>query len=228
MTATLQRPEDAAPPQRRSTLALVAVGVVVVAVVGLTAVFGVQRPPELDTIADQPGPPPPEAVAWTNWRDDETCLYVATPTGEVTTPWCSSMGGELVAWTEDGQLVLRTWEGRGQLRTLDPQTATFTGRLDDEQDAVPPAADAVWTERDGDELVVRDLATDAELWRTAAPDRYTIHGSGKSADGGWIVMVDSAERLLVVPTDGGVAPRVWADDVPGWPSPVWRSVVLSD
>lgn len=228
MTATLERPQARDGRGGRSIVSLVAVGVVVVTIVGLTAVFGVHRPPELASIVDRPDPAPPEAVAWTSWQDDETCVHLADPAGTLTAPWCSSMGGELVGWTASGEVVLRTWEGGGQLRILDPGSGALTGRLEEDGEASLPEGDAVWSERDGDDLVVRDLATDGELWRVAAPERYTIESSGKTADGDWIVMVDSAERLLVMPADGAVAPRVWADDVPAWPAPVWRSVTVAD
>ncbi|HSK23124.1 MAG TPA: hypothetical protein VK906_08115 [Egicoccus sp.] len=208
---------------QRSRVLLVAAAVLVVVTVVLVVVFGVQRPPELATLAAQPSDGPSTAVAWMAWDGDEACVNIARPSGEVTTPWCSAAGGEVVRWS-DGDLVVRTWETGERLRTLDPDDGRATGWLAAERDPAghDPIPDAAWSERDDGTLTVREIGSDRVLWQVEAPERYTVQSSALSADGAWIAMVDSAGRLLVVPADGSAPPRVWADEVPAWPAPVWE------
>lgn len=211
-------------PQRgdRSVPLLVAAAVLVVAVVGAVLVFGVQRPPELPSVADEPDPAPSGAVAWTTWRDGQ-CVHVAEPDGEVRQPFCRDGGYELEGWDDEGHLVLREWRDTERQELLvDAETGevvdtgpnvTLPGRANDDR----PLHD-LWT--DG-ELIVED-ASGSELWRVAAPEGYRLGSSSTSPDGEWIAAIDSADRLLVLPADGGAPPRVWATGVDSYRDVVWE------
>ncbi|MEX2503203.1 MAG: hypothetical protein WD378_00035 [Egicoccus sp.] len=220
MTAT--GTSGSATTDRRSRSLLVSAAVLVIATVVLVVVFGIQRPPGLATLADEPAGGPTAAVAWMAWDRGEGCVRVAEPSGAVTTPWCSQSGGEVVRF--DGEeLVVRTWETGERMRTIDLDDGRSTGWLPAQRDPAPdPVTDAVWAERHDGTLIVHEVGSDRVLWRAEAHERYTIDSSARSPDRTWISMVDSAGRLLVVPADGSAPPRVWADDVPAWPAPVWE------
>jgi hypothetical protein len=207
------RDEDRA----RHPLALVAAAVVVVLVVGLVLLFGVVRPPVLAPLTD---PRFDGAVAFTEW-DREACVTVLEADGTREQVWCDEFGGELVAWAEEG-LVVRTWPGdREELVTIDPASGEVLGSVGGHAD------EGYWREpevrpgraRDGRLEVRHDGVV---LWSTEADDRYEVTAGWLSPDGAWVALQDSAERLLVVPTDGSAPPSVWADDVEPYATLVWR------
>jgi hypothetical protein len=227
MSDTLAPVQPAAEPEppRRSTPLLVAAALLVLAVVGAVMAFGLQRPPALSTVAEAPLPAPTASVAWIAWSAGETCLEVLRPDGSRDRPWCSRSGVELLAWPAAGIEVL-DWGGvHERVLTIDPVSG----------EVLASGADELWWDDDADELWdhdAHDLIVDrrngelvvtssgAELWRVAAPDSYDIHGSIRSPDGAWVAATDAAGRLLVLPTDASVAPRVWATGGEGLP--VWE------
>lgn len=223
---TLAPGTDSATTQRtdhRSWFLLVVAAVAVVATVGLTLIFGIERPPTLERLIDITDPAPTVSIAWSAWEGDESCIHVARPDGSVQTPYCDPGGSEVVGWTDDGELLVQAWDTPGRMRVVDPATGEITGRVSgDPADLRPHGGEAVWTEREGDELVVGSRDDDTELWRVAAPRRYDVTASARSADGRWIAVVDTAGRLLVVPADASEPPRVWVDDVVEWTLPVWE------
>ena len=215
--------------RRPSVVLLVAAGALVVVVVVLVVVFGVVRPPAVVALADDPRPAPPGGVAWTAWSRDGSCLAVAWPDGRVEEElFCERDGGEVVAWTDDG-VVMQTWRGAGaELVTVDPVDGAVVdwSSVEPERDGPFPVGglvEAVRTERrDGRVVVTHERDRDQVVWEVQAPDAYDITSGARSPDGGWFALVDSAERLLVVPADGSRAPRLWADGVPRWSTIVWR------
>ncbi|MFA9430871.1 hypothetical protein [Egicoccus sp. AB-alg2] len=223
MSTVLERPGTPTPETgRRSIGLLVLAGALVLVVVTLTVLFGLERPPALSALADEPDPAPPAAVAWMAWENEESCIHVAQPTGPVATPWCSPEGAEIAGWTDDGDVLVRVWDGATRLRSVDPANGQVTGQHADTTDEPLGESAAVWTERDGDTLIVHDATTDAQVWRVRAPDRYRIETSAYAPGEDWLAMVDTAGRLLVAPSDGSVPPRVWASDVPPWPGVAWE------
>jgi hypothetical protein len=230
MTGTLTRPSAAAPSGgERSVALLVGAAVVVVLVVAAVLVFGVDRPPALEPLGDAAGPPPSAPVAWMAGTSDGNCLSVARPDGSVEELWCDGAHAELRGWTRPGEIDLHTYDEVGEaVRTYDAETGELLSRTSVDVDRGGEyGRQVVWTERRDGALVVHLAADDTELWRTDAADRYDIESSALSADGDWAAMVDTAERLLVVPTDGSTAPRVWAEDVPGWQPPLWEGTERS-
>jgi hypothetical protein len=213
------RPEDGRPD--RSVPLLIAAGVLVLAVVGAVLVFGVQRPPALDTITDVPVPAPSAGIAYLAEQPDRSCVQVVRPDGTTPEPWCDHQGGELIGWTDEG-LLLRHWDGTESVRILDPDTGEVVGRSRGRSWREPYDRPAVWTEHRDGELIVRLDEDDTELWRVEVADRYELRTSATSLDGAWVAMVDSSDRLLVVPADGSVPPRVWTTDVASWQWPVWE------
>jgi hypothetical protein len=231
MTSTLARPASSADGDPaggdRSLLLLLAAAVLVLLVVGAVLLFGVERPPALASLADEPDPAPSAGVAWLAWSGDGSCLSVARPSGEVEQLWCDRSGGEVVGWPEAGTIEVAVYERGEEVRTIDAETGEVLERTSGPLRGDGGDRQVVWTEwRDG-ELTVSLDDDDTVLWRTEAPERYDVRGSARSADGEWVVMVDEAERLLVVPADGSAPPRVWASGVETWEPPVWEGTSRS-
>lgn len=214
-----REPEDET--ARRPAL-LVAAAVVSILVVGLVLIFGVERPPSLTSLVDEPAPAPPAQVALLSWADGRDCVTIAEVDGTTRQPWCDDTGGDLVGWDDRG-LVLHTYEGPSDVEVIvDPvdgdvittRTVPTDGLFED---------DAVVTSHrpSSGQLEVR-LVDGSVLWSTPAPPSYDIREAHRSPDGDAVAMVDAAGRLLLVPTDGSAPPRVWADDVDQWSTLVWR------
>jgi hypothetical protein len=225
MTGTLTRTAassgEAPGDGDRSVALLVAAGTLVLVVVGAVLLFGVERPPALDSLAEAPDPAPSAGVAWMQWSGDEMCVSVARPDGDVAQVWCDRAGGQLVGWPEPGALELHTWDG-DVIRTVDVETGEILDRSPGPVEWEWTGEPAVRTQHRDGRLTVRLEADDTVLWRTEAPERYEVHGSARSPDGDWVAMGDAAGRLLVVPADGSAPPRIWAEDVDTWEPPVWE------
>lgn len=226
MTAPLShlRDEDARETRDRQPLVLVAAALVAVVVVALVLVFGVARPPQLASIADDPAITPPARLATHGWEDGDHCVTVVELDGTTRRPWCSQDSAELVGWTERG-VVLRTYGRSAELElTIDPDdgevVASEHGRTDhlgrDRGDAVTSARPA------GDDVLEVRTAEGTVLWRVEAPDSYQVSYGWRSPDGRTVALIDSADRLLLVPADGSRQPRVWAEDVPNRYEVAWE------
>jgi hypothetical protein len=208
----------------RSLALLIAAGVLAAAVVVLVLLFGVARPPALAPLAAEPTPAPSAAVAWSAYeQDDGECLHVARPDAEVVRVACEVTGGMLVAWDDDGIVVPR-WGPSDELVWIDPVTGDEVrrDRVADGHDVDPHAQNVVTSRHRDGVLTVTRQDTGEVVWEVEAPDTYRVDNGTVSPDGAWIALVDSASRLLVLPQDGSVAPRVWAEDVPAWTVPLWE------
>lgn len=218
----MSAPERARPQQRRSAVLLAVAAVLVVGVVGLVLVFGIAHPPALEDLSDHPTPALDAAVAWAEWTSDGNCLHVARPEGEVEALRCERDGGEVAAWTDDG-ILLRSWEASGeQMIVIDAATGDVIDRRRVGAGVAQHLPEGVRSEHRDGRLVVTPERGGGVIWEVDAPENYTVTSSAVSPDGRWVAMVDSAERLLVVPADGSAPPRIWAEDVPSWLQLVWE------
>lgn len=209
----------------RSRLALLAAAALVTAVVGSVLVFGIARPPQLASVADQPDPSPPAAVAWRSVERGDGCVSVARPDGSSAQLVCESDLGEVLAWDDDG-IVVGGGRWPGELRWLDRTTGEVLERrsVDDPWELDPRGRGSVVSRvRDG-VLTVR--YEDTVLWEVEAPEGYRITEGTVSPDGSWVAMVDTTARLLVVPADGSAPPRIWAEEAVTWSTPVWEGTLL--
>lgn len=208
----------------RSVPLLVAAGLLVVAVVAAVLIFGVERPPPVEPLGSGAGVTPPAAIAWSDRGAGENCLRAADPDGDVREVVCD-LGGELVGWSDEGILV-REWRGGTErVVAVDPATGDrrTVGR-DVRSGAVPTTTH--WTEREDGRLTVSldpdDTGEPTVLWEVEAPSSYDVVTAVASPDGTVVALGDSAGRLLVVPSDGGVEPRLWSDEVPEYARFVWQ------
>lgn len=215
-------------PAARSMALLGAAAGLVVVVIALVLVFGVARPPALTSLADDPLPGLSAEVAWTAWEERGTCVHVASPNGTVREVTCAARGEQLVSYDEQG-LGLIVWGQREQLEVLDADTGdrvelrSLTG-IDWER-AMEGDVDA---RRVDGRLVLRDRSSDTVLWEVEAPEGYWVSEGRISPDGAWMAAVDSADRLIVLPTDGATPPRVWHEGVDSWQAPVWEGTAAPD
>ncbi len=230
--ASADRPSR--PPLRSLPLLLVAAGVVVV-VVGLVLVLGVHRPPSLPSLADAPEPAPPGAVAWTHWEGGRNCVHLARPDGSTQVLRCSRDGGEIVGFV-DGGIILRNWDTGGQtLERLDAASGevverrTMVGESDLEDD--PRMADPIIDGEPYQGPHVRTTWIDGQLdvavagqviWQVEVTDAYDLTTGVLAPDGSAAAAIDTAGRLLLLPVDAGVEPRVWLEDIGRWREPVWE------
>jgi hypothetical protein len=216
-------PDFTAPdPAGRSLPLLLAAAGLVVAVTAAVLVFGVSRPPALQPLADHLDDAPQDALAWLGWGDDGQCLSVAWPDGTSTRPHCDEQSGELLGWVDDHTVLLASWAAESRAIEVDVRDGSVRGNRPRSEVSARTLSDGLTVTRERDELLV--LGEDGtELWRVDAPADYRIDWSFVAPDGRHAALVDNAGRLLVVATDGSTPPRVWAEDVTGYPEPAWSS-----
>lgn len=206
----------------RSLPALVAAAVLVVAVVMLVLLFGVARPPQLATVQEVPAPSPEASVAWSQWERESSCIHTVDPQGVRTEVGCGYEGQELVAWNEDGIVVL-VWGPREAAEVIDPETGEVVGQVGGRpEEWLETGGGAVHSRHRDGTLTVTLRDSGVELWRVEAPENYGVNEGVLSPDGAWVAMVDRSERLLLVPADGSVEPRVWTEVEESWVRPVWE------
>jgi hypothetical protein len=225
------RPE----PTPRTLWYVIATAVLVVGVVAAVLVFGVHRPPAVDPVESGQAPEPPASLAWQGWDGSQDCIHTIDPAGVIREVTCDRDGFELLGWTDDG-LVVRRWFSSGErLETLDPDTgeavdavivrdveaALERGLADGDQSLY-----SRW--RDGILTVTEAAPDDTVLWATEAPETYRVERGVVAPDGSVLAGVDTAGRLLVFDATGGLAPRLWHDDVPQWGSLVWEGTALPE
>jgi hypothetical protein len=228
-------PEPPPAPASRDLRYLVAAAVLVVGVVAAVLVFGVQRPPQLDAVVPGEAPEAPASLAWNEWSGDRDCVHVVDPNGQVRVVTCAREGFELVAWDDEG-LVLLQWTGSGErLETIDPDTGEVVatrsvrdveGAFDRELEFADTALYSRW--RDGVLTVTRDGPDDVVLWAVEAPEAYRVERGTAAPDGSVIAGVDATGRLLLFDAAGELAPRVWHDDVATWSRLVWEGTALPE
>lgn len=228
----MTEPTSAAPSATsapgRNVVLLIVAAVMVIAVVVVVLLFGVARPPELVSLADQPEPAVSASMVWRVDEGSEPCLQFVTPDGVRSEEiLCDYDLGEIVAWDDQG-VVLRSWGMQEELRWLDPASGEEVQReqvSDEGSVAAHPGSDITTRARSGTVRVTLD-ATGQVLWEVPAHEGYRVQTGSVSPDGRWVAMVDSARRLLLVPSDGSAEPRVWAEDVPSWQAPVWEGTTV--
>ncbi|MBN2177693.1 MAG: hypothetical protein JW722_08605 [Demequinaceae bacterium] len=203
---------------------LVAAATLVVAVIGLAMIFGIVRAPALDDLTQDRAPS--LSIAWTeyNERSDCTDLMVARPTGVVESIVCSSSLDRVIGWPEDGLVTIAYGRDGDHLEVRDPVTGEALSSQGLNTYVEKPKDDGGFAATRVDGLLVVADQWGTPIWEVEADARYEIGSIEVSPDGLWIAMSDSAERLLVLPSDGSSDPVIWATGVGGvfMVSPVWE------
>lgn len=222
---------DTAPGRSRRRLIAVAAAVVVVAAAAIVILtVGGLRYPEFDPLSASPDPAIEGTVAFTRHRGGDACLFLVPAGGGAPRslrcgdPWYGPL-----TWTEQGDLV--TDAGGDRLR-LDPSTGEVLSR--EPLARVTPLPEPVDGPRD-DGALVRTTSTTGQARVLLAgqdggeqvvvdvqgPRDYAFVDARWSPDGRWILVYDSARRLLVAdPADGGARLLVEDADGPGvWYQP---------
>lgn len=201
-------------------LTLAAAAALVITVVGGVLLFAVPRPPALPELsADVTAfDVDPGRLAWTSWEGNQRCLVVLDGDGDRDRHCAAELDGEVIGW-DDGEVVVRGYAG-GSSDTVrvDPDTGrTRSAPGRGSSDAGGRSELAI--ERDDGQLTVE--VEGRTVWQVDAPQEYTVSWAQVDADGQLVLLQDRAGRLLLVPADGSLPPRVWADDLPSWGSVVW-------
>jgi hypothetical protein len=222
---------DRAASGRRTVIAAVGAGIVVVGVLVAIVVFGFVSPPTFPRLADEPNPAIPGRVAFLRYEEDfsRACIHVVDASGGAE----RSLGCDLfvhdLAWSVDGHLLALV--GFPEAAVLDPETGQVRRFFEDEA-----AFDAYHRTRrfqhsDAGRLLTRQefdgratvsvLApggVPVEIASVTGPRGYSFHAAVWSPDGRWALVMDSSARLLVVAADGSQGPYLLAEraDSPAW------------
>jgi hypothetical protein len=206
---------------------LIGAAAIVVLVVVLALAFGVVRPPAVTGLTDVQRAALPGGVAWTQFDERAGCtqLMVARPDDGSEAIACDTQLDQVIGWTNDGIVTLTYVENGQAIETRDPSTGeTLSSRnvtvIEDQSDE--GSIDGGFVIHRVDEALVVARPGGTAVWATPADARYEIGTLAVSPDGSWAAMTDSAERLLVVRTDGSETPAVWATGVREW---AWRPVI---
>lgn len=219
---------------RPALTAAVAAAVVITAVV-IIAVLGRATPPELPSIDEQPDPPVRgELVALTSGDDsgdDETCvIHVDLVTRSRRTLTCDEERLGDIGWTAHGTVQATAHHDGGLVRVVTVTVAS--GEVDErilDHRTAPLVDDGIATRygpADRSDGVRATIGHDPEPTVTVidrdgtvrgeqrfeATRHYRLRGIGWSPNGRWLVVHDSAERLLVL-DDRGQNPRVLIEGV---------------
>ena len=143
--------------------------------------------------------------------------------------WCGRQYVEFPSWTADGLLVVVDYTAQPSYLLIDPTTGTEVDRIpQDNQPGEPvplpypstvrqerPDGARVRTDggRGGDaSVVVRINGEDQTILSVEnAPSDYSFIDVQWSPDGAWVLVSDTAGRLLIVGADGNPGARVLID-----------------
>jgi hypothetical protein len=216
-------------PQRRAIVSIVAAVSVLAVVTVIIFVFGVIPLPEFSSLADQPDPSIPGTVAYVEF--DETPCLVTVPAsgGDSAEVWCGRQYVEFPSWTADGLLVVLDYTAQPSYLLIDPATGTEVDRVPQanqpgEPEPLPYPADVRRERPDGatvhttglrggeTSVIVRLNGTDQTILAVErAPSDYSFIDAQWSPDGAWVLVSDTAGRLLIVGADGNPGARVLID-----------------
>ncbi|MDR9452236.1 MAG: hypothetical protein RI637_13585 [Acidimicrobiia bacterium] len=222
-------------PERRAIVSIVAAVSVLVVVTVIIFIFGVIPLPDFPSLAEQPDPSIPGTVAYVAF-DDDPCLVTvpASGGGVVERVWCGRQYVEFPSWTADGLLVVVDYTAQPSYLLIDPTTGTAVDRIpQDNQPGEPvplPYPSTVRQERpDGARVrtdglrggeasvIVRINGEDQTILTVEnAPSDYSFIDAQWSPDGAWVLVSDTAGRLLIVGADGNPAARVLVDGLQEW------------
>jgi len=219
------------PPRHRSRRWLVAVGVAVVLVVAgifvVASIVDMSRVPEFPSLAARPDPSLAGTVAYLDWSRPACVRVVDAAGGPTKVLGCD---GNYLEWLDDGRLLVLRYD-----QPAGPETQTPTGgtildvaagtneqvpledippRMPEGPDpAVGPNGERITVVgRDGEvEVLLDDGSGTRRLLSAQGGSAYEMGVQAWSPDGEWVLLSDSAARLLLVTTDEPSETRVLAE-----------------
>ncbi len=228
--------------ERRAVVSIVAAVATLTVVTVIILVFGVIPLPEFPSLTDQPDSSIPGTVAFVHY-DEEPCIFtVRASGGEEQEVWCGSEYVEFPAWTSDGLLVVTDWSAEPTYLLIDPATGALVSRVPFSPDESAPEAwpqpyppEARRERADGAEVrtegtrggssavIVRTDGSDMTIVSVeGAPSDYRFYEAQWSPDGEWVLVSDTAGRLIVVGADGAPEARVLVHGLEEWgPQAAW-------
>ena len=170
-------------------------------------------------------------LAFDNDFGNEPCLVTVPASGGsvVEWVWCGRQYVEFPSWTADGLPVVVDYTAQPSYLLIDPTTGTAVNRIpQDNQPGEPvplPYPSAVRQERStvpgsgpmagaagSASVVVRINGEDQTILSVEnAPSDYSFIDVQWSPDGAWVLVSDTAGRLLIVGADGNPGARVLVD-----------------
>ena len=208
---------------RRRTALWVAVALVVLAV-GVVVAFGITPYPSPPAVAERPDPQVSARLAFVRFGARAPCLHVVDGRGDERELGCDERYSGDLRWVDDRHVAVRSYTD-GARHVVDVETAEVTVDAQVATETLQPEPLAQATSADGHEartgagagsVWVDVVAPDGAVTRVVefdAPDGYDLYDARWSADGRWVAVLDSAQRVLVVDAAGRVPVRLWASDV---------------
>lgn len=225
---------------------IAAVAILTVTVV-LIVMFGFIPLPEVTSLSEQPDPAIPGTVAYVDHNGrEEACVYrVDASGGEPTQLHCepTRFFESALSWTEGGNIVFQSFEGFGpETVVIDSQTGAELARVPaspenemdeprmgfemgfDRIERADGALLATKSDFRGAASVAVSLdGTRRVLWEVEdAPRDYHFQDAQWSPDGHWILVSDSAGRLIILAAEGPANPRLLVErDEDSYSMPAW-------
>lgn len=220
---------------RRVVVAIAGCVTLAVIAVGLLLIIGIRHIPDFPGVREKPVPEVAGRLAMQFWDDDTgMCIDVEDiDTGERTRvlcegtpngPYAQPVGISWFGWTDDGLLMLASYEGPGvRLVTYDVDTDEVVSDETLTTDVRPPDRSrrddgAVASTRYSDDgrAVVYVAVPGSErrvLYEVRGPDDYGFWAAEWSMRGDHVVVQDSQRRWIVLRAEGDPVPRILAVDV---------------
>ena len=222
------------PRERLWPVVVTIVAIVVIAggVLLWRAIQGATRIPEFPSLVDTPDSSLHGTVAYLDWSYPG-CLHVVSASGSYARD-LGCPGGTNLMWLPDGRLQIWPYTGAevpggagqpifGKIFDVTAGTSEDMASSDippqsgaDNGPILGPNGERVTVSKSGDTI---ELATDGPSGSTTllsipeAGEQYEMTVWGWSPDGAWVMMYDSAARLLIVTTSKPSTARVLATEI---------------
>lgn len=212
---------------RESRLWLGGAGGIAVVVAAVVLIFGYNSPPGFPDLREQDGVTVEGTVAYMDYGREDCVRILDVATGGTDELYCESWVW-IEGWDADGNLRVNAGNGYEQTWVLDPETGEVLGvgegrdALPPDEGGPPPADDERLRSRSTEgraTLLLGSGDDQVTVIDVEAPRNYAFHSYGITADGEYIWVSDSEDRLLLVALDGSRGPWLVAEEIA---DPYWK------
>lgn len=204
---------------RESKLWLAGAGVVAIVVLAVITLFGIRRLPEIASLYSPGAPSVSGSVAYVDSGREQCVNVLDVATGETREVYCADWLW-LEGWDPGGNLRVESGGGVDRVLVIDPATGAVVSSGD--IGGTPPEhTESLYAAAtDGRATLAYDgPGGEVTLIDIGGPRDYAFWNYGLTADGEYVWVCDSENRLLVAASDGSGGPWLVADDIR---DPVWR------